>query len=501
MAYPFRTNVDLGKNQLLNAGLQALGFAPSSPVLGQIYFDTGLGQVGICTNATGPVWVYLAAGSGVTSLSVASANGFAGSSSGGSTPVLTLSTSISGLLKGNGTAISAASSGTDYAPATSGSSLLKGNGSGGFSTAVAGDIPNIAESQVTNLTTDLAAKAALASPTFTGTPAAPTASAATNTTQLATTAFVQTAVLNSAAGIDAKQSVAAVATTNLGLTGLSAIDGVTPVSGSRILATGQTTSSQNGLWVAASGAWARPTDFASASTQLGTFVFVEAGTVGANSGWFMSGTTNIVVDTTAQTWVQFSGAGEITAGTGLSKSGNTLSLTTPVAAANGGAGSVSGILKANGSGTVSAAASATDYAPATTGTSILKASSGGFANAVASTDYIAATTGSAIQKASSGGLTAASAGTDYLAPTGSGAALTGLPKMFQANNGATVTTTWSITHSLGNSTPIVQVYDVTGGASAGVQVICDVTITSSNALTLTFATAMASGQYNVTVIG
>ncbi len=51
----------------------------------------------------------------VTTISVASANGLAGSSSGGATPALTLTTSITGLLKGNGTAISAASSGTDYA--------------------------------------------------------------------------------------------------------------------------------------------------------------------------------------------------------------------------------------------------------------------------------------------------------------------------------------------------------------------------------------------------
>lgn len=51
-----------------------------------------------------------------------------------------------------------------------------------------------AESDVTGLTSDLAAKAPLASPTFTGTPAAPTATAGTNTTQVATTAFVTTAV-------------------------------------------------------------------------------------------------------------------------------------------------------------------------------------------------------------------------------------------------------------------------------------------------------------------
>jgi hypothetical protein len=54
------------------------------------------------------------AGTGVTSISVASANGFSGTSSGGTTPALTLGTTITGLLKGNGTAISAATAGTDY---------------------------------------------------------------------------------------------------------------------------------------------------------------------------------------------------------------------------------------------------------------------------------------------------------------------------------------------------------------------------------------------------
>ena len=52
----------------------------------------------------------------------------------------------------------------------------------------------VAQSQVTNLTSDLADKAPLASPTFTGTPAAPTAANGTSTTQVATTAFVDAAV-------------------------------------------------------------------------------------------------------------------------------------------------------------------------------------------------------------------------------------------------------------------------------------------------------------------
>jgi hypothetical protein len=70
-------------------------------------------------NGTDYVKVATSTGTGsVTAVSVASANGFAGSSSGGATPALTLSTSITGVLKGNGTAISAATAGTDYVTPT-----------------------------------------------------------------------------------------------------------------------------------------------------------------------------------------------------------------------------------------------------------------------------------------------------------------------------------------------------------------------------------------------
>ena len=75
----------------------------------------------------------------VTSVSVVSANGLAGTvATATTTPAITLSTTVTGLLKGNGTAISAASSGTDYAPATSGTSILYGNGAGGFSNVTIG---------------------------------------------------------------------------------------------------------------------------------------------------------------------------------------------------------------------------------------------------------------------------------------------------------------------------------------------------------------------------
>ena len=76
---------------------------------------------GVTITGTWPNQTINATGTGgtVTAVSVVSANGLAGTSSGGATPALTLSTSVTGVLKGNGTAISAGTAGTDYvAPGT-----------------------------------------------------------------------------------------------------------------------------------------------------------------------------------------------------------------------------------------------------------------------------------------------------------------------------------------------------------------------------------------------
>jgi hypothetical protein len=75
----------------------------------------------------------------VTSVSVESANGFAGTvATATSTPAITLSTSITGVLKGNGTAISAATAGTDYLAPPSGTAILKANSGGALANATAG---------------------------------------------------------------------------------------------------------------------------------------------------------------------------------------------------------------------------------------------------------------------------------------------------------------------------------------------------------------------------
>lgn len=94
---------------------------------------------------------YLAAGGGtVTTVSVVSANGFAGSvANATTTPAITLTTSITGVLKGNGTAISAATAGTDYSAGTSAlaTGILKSTTTtGALTIAVAGDFPTLNQS-------------------------------------------------------------------------------------------------------------------------------------------------------------------------------------------------------------------------------------------------------------------------------------------------------------------------------------------------------------------
>jgi hypothetical protein len=130
-----------------------------------------------------------------------------------------------------------------------------------------------------------------------------------------------------AQGLDVKQSVAAIAGANITLSGPQTIDGVALVAGDRILVAGQTTGSENGIYVVAAGAWSRSADMPAGSDAAGAFAFVEQGTVNADSGWVCTNNKgSAVVGTAALAFSQFSGAGSITAGDGLSKVGNTLNV-------------------------------------------------------------------------------------------------------------------------------------------------------------------------------
>ena len=118
-------------------------------------------------------------------------------------------------------------------------------------------------------------------------------------------------------GLDVKPSVAAASTASLTLSGTQTVDGVSLSAGDRILVKDQSTASQNGIYVVASGSWALAEDSDAGSLSEGAYVFVEGGTANNNTGWTYT-------DATAYTWSQFSGAGQLTAGDGLTKSGDTL---------------------------------------------------------------------------------------------------------------------------------------------------------------------------------
>ena len=133
-------------------------------------------------------------------------------------------------------------------------------------------------------------------------------------------------------GLDVKDSVVAASTQNGTLgsayTNGDTLDGVTLATNDRILLKDQSTGAENGIYtVNSSGAPTRATDFdANAEVTSGAFTFVTEGTANGDSGFVLTTNDDITVGSTAMTWAQFSGAGQITAGVGLAKSGNTLSV-------------------------------------------------------------------------------------------------------------------------------------------------------------------------------
>jgi phage-related tail fiber protein len=132
----------------------------------------------------------------------------------------------------------------------------------------------------------------------------------------ATRAWVMSYLADELAKLDGKQSVRVATTENIVLSGAQQIDGVAVVSGQRVLVTAQTLAKDNGIYVAANGAWVRATDAnASAKVTPGLTVMVEEGTANGDSLWHLVTNGPITLGTTALGFEMLAGRTGIQAGT------------------------------------------------------------------------------------------------------------------------------------------------------------------------------------------
>ncbi len=231
-----------------------------------------------------------------------------------------------------------------------------------FRSLVVADIPTLTSAKVSDFDTQVRTSRVdqLASATNTVSGVTPTADA-----HFATKGYVD----GVSQGLDIKDSVKVASTGNLTLSGTQTIEGVAVSADERVLVKDQSTASQNGLYLCKASTWTRTDDLAAGADAAGAFAFVEQGTVNADNAFVCSSDKgSAVVGTNNLTFVQFSGAGQITAADGLQKSGNTLSVDLK---SNGGlviesteiavdlaASSITGTLAVSDGGTGSTSASA-----------------------------------------------------------------------------------------------------------------------------------------------
>ena len=143
--------------------------------------------------------------------------------------------------------------------------------------------------------------------------------------RVATTAALTATYSNGASGVGATL-------TNSGTQAAITIDSSVLTVGQRVLVKDQASALQNGIYSvttvgSASTNWVltRTVD-ADQDPEVtpGAFTFVEEGTINGNNGFVCTTTGTITIGTTGISWVQFSGAGQVIAGDGLTKTGNTL---------------------------------------------------------------------------------------------------------------------------------------------------------------------------------
>lgn len=284
-------------------------------------------------------------------------------------------------------------------------------------------------------------------------------------------------------GLDVKQSVRAATTGPLtiasDLEAGDVVDGVTLVAGDRVLVKDQSTGSENGIYVvSATGAASRADDAdTSAEVTAGMFTFVSEGTVNADSGWVLTTNDAITLGTTPLTFAQFSGAGQVTAGNGLTKSGNTIDAVGTADRITVNADSID---------------IASTYSGQSSITTVGTISSGTWE----ATDVGIAHGGTNASTESGARTNLASAASEATGRTTSTPSLARVAKQGCSASSVGVSTT-TVTHNFNTTDVLVQVYEVATGAT----IMCDVIRLNANSVSVVMNGTISANDYTIVVTG
>jgi len=149
-----------------------------------------------------------------------------------------------------------------------------------------------------------------------------------SSTAVASQQSIKAYVDSVAQGLHIKGACRVATTANLtSLSGLQTIDGVSLAATNRVLVKNQSNGVQNGIYICSSDNWTRSEDMPAGKNASGDFAFITEGNINGDHGFVCTSDSNSdVVGTNILSFTQFSGAGQITAGDGIVKNGNTLSI-------------------------------------------------------------------------------------------------------------------------------------------------------------------------------
>jgi hypothetical protein len=187
----------------------------------------------------------------------------------------------------------------------------------------------------------------------------------TNTGTIATQPSGATDIVNLlalqsyAAGISWKQPCACATLTNITLSGLQTIDGYTTLAGDRVLVKNQTNAANNGIYIASATAWTRSLDADAWQEFVSAISFIESGGQ-AGSAWFCTAVPGGTLGVTALNWSQFTTSATYLAGTGLTLTGFTFSITnTGVPASTYGSATATPVFAVNAQGQITSVTNTT----------------------------------------------------------------------------------------------------------------------------------------------